>query len=153
MQTTTRTTELLSLMFLRMRESKLNCERKRNFFEMLCRKLSASTEEQAQLLQHMAQNDVQVDGPLAAKRIGQLISENTTLRIKRAADRMAATRTTRNRSNKISKRLIGQLVQRLVRSKKSVVAQFGETRLDPMFCQSLCNGSEVTLFNRNDYLK
>lgn len=152
LQTTTRTTELLSLMFLRMRESKLDAERKRNFFEMLCRKLSASTEEQANLLEHMAQNNGQVDGPLALKRISQLINENTLLRVKRAADRMAATRTTRNRSKKISKHMIGRLVQRIV-AKKSVGAQYGETRMDPLFCQKMCNGSEVTLFERSEYVK
>lgn len=152
LQTTTRTTELLSLMFLRMRESKLNAERKRNFYEMLCRKLGASTEEQAKVVEHMAQNDGRVDGPLALKRISQLINENTILRIKRAADRMAATRMTRNRSKKISKRMVGQLVQRIV-TIKSVGASFGETRMDPMFCQKMCHGSEVTLFDRSDYVK
>lgn len=152
LQMTTRTTELLSLMFLRMRESKLNAERKRNFYEMLCRKLGASTDELAQLLEHMAQNDGQVDELLALKRISQLINENTTLRIKRAADRMAATRTTRNRSKKISKRMIGQLVNRIV-TKKSVGEQFGVTRMDPMICQKLFHGSEVTLFDRSEYAK
>lgn len=152
LQTTTRTTELLSLMFLRMRESKLNAERKRNVYEMLCRKLGASTEEQTQLLEHMVQNDSRVDEPLALKRISQLINENTILRIKRAADRMAATRTTRNRSKKISKRMIGQLVERIV-TKQSVGAHFGETRVDPTFCKILCHGSEVTLFDRSEYVK
>lgn len=135
-----------------MRESKLNAERKRNFYEMLCRKLGASTEEQTNLLEHMAQNNGQVDGPLPLQRISQLINENTILRIKRAADRMAATRASRNRSKKISKRMIGQLVERIV-TKQSVGVKFGETRVDPMIFQKLLHGSEVTLFDRRYYVK
>lgn len=79
-----KTTLKLSVMFLRMKETKSRIDKRRFIYEKLCHDFSNNIKEQADLLRSMSmrkqENSIDINSCL--KRISQLLCENTKLRLK-----------------------------------------------------------------------
>lgn len=108
----------LGLMFMRMREARQRAKRRSNLYARLSASFEATILEQAAIVQHMrdppkATADVKMLLFRAHQRCGQLLQQNTSLKIRLAAERVRRKSTPQLR--RITRRLIKRLAKEMSR--------------------------------------
>lgn len=150
------TTMRLSLMFLRMRETKDRVTKKCRYYEKMSNDFSASIREQAQLMSKMItvsriQKNKHIDYALleAFSRIGELLCETATLRLKLATQKILR-HPSKRYQRKLTKQLINKLVKGLLREQNQCrETVFGKTMLSADLRSTVLSGSEITIFDIN----
>lgn len=157
---TTKTTMRLSLMFLRMRETKQRIVKKCRHYETMAHDFSNSIHEQSQLMSKMnvvatkgtGQEDyIQLE---SFSRIGELLCEIATLRLKLGAISVAG-KPSRRDQKKLTKQLISKLVKGLLCEQnqyREIIADITTKQLSPNLRRTFLFGSEITIFDLNQIL-
>lgn len=162
-----RTTMRLSLMFLRMRQTKQRAERRSRYHSEVCADLEASIRQQAGLVKQMRRSpsDSEASALLfdAQHRISQLVQQNASLQL-RLASALAARGRRRSCNRPPSQRTMRRLLRRLAkelcyetgmpdaddaddgrRRRRSVV--FGRRRITRKLHAHIAADSDVTVFD------
>ncbi|XP_037052052.1 uncharacterized protein LOC119085709 [Bradysia coprophila] len=154
LRSTIKTTNRLSLMFLRMKETKNRVESKKTLYERISNDLSGSIKEQANIIKEMAKkcdksrkthSNIQL-----LNRVGQLLSEVANLRLKLAAEIIAK----QKQSKKITDKLIDRVASKLAKERYENDHFEHTVNSDNSINSSIdLDDSEVTIFQQNCKLK
>lgn len=135
-------------MFLRMKETKNRVESKRALYERITYDLSRSIKEQANIIEEMAEkwdktsrkySDAQL-----YERVSELLSDNSNLRLKLAAQMIVKQKQTKKITDKLIDRVASKLAKERYENEQFVQTFNSSVDLDD---------SEVTIFQQNFKLK